>query len=81
MRVEVQLFAAAREAAGSGRVELELADGSTVSDALRELAEQFPRLGPILPQVRVAVGVEYADGRRLLSPGCQLALIPPVSGG
>ncbi len=38
MTVTVRLFAILRERAGSDSVQLELADGATVADALRELS-------------------------------------------
>jgi molybdopterin converting factor subunit 1 len=82
MIVEVRLFAILRELAGSSVVELELDDGASVDDALlalgreRELADALSRL-----HVQMAVNREYADGATRLSPGDELALIPPVSGG
>jgi molybdopterin converting factor subunit 1 len=76
MHVRVRLFAVLRERAGSGEIELELPDGAAVGDALervRTLTEGVP--------VVMAVNHEYADASAPLSPGDELALIPPVSGG
>ena len=47
MRVVVRLFAVLRERAGRDRVELELAPGATVADALASLAE-LPELAGVL---------------------------------
>jgi len=72
----VRLFAMLRERAGAPEVALELPDGARVGDALKEL-------GPVadgLPVV-MAVNREYAAEDRVLCPGDELALIPPVSGG
>jgi MoaE-MoaD fusion protein len=55
---------------------LELPDGARVGDALAELHG----LAGDLPLV-MAVNREYADEERVLDPGDELALIPPVSGG
>lgn len=76
MTLSVQLFAMLRERAGSDRVEVELADGATVSDLLTEMSD----LIGVMP-VRVAVNREYSDPVRALEPGDELALIPPISGG
>jgi molybdopterin converting factor subunit 1 len=82
VRVEVRLFAMLRERAGSSRIELELPDGATVSDALRALATDGPLGGLIeLMPVRMAVNREYASADTVLDPHDELALIPPVSGG
>jgi molybdopterin converting factor subunit 1 len=76
MHVRVRLFAVLRERAGAGEIELELPDGAAVSDAL----ERVSALTEGVPVV-MAVNHEYADASAALSPGDELALIPPVSGG
>jgi molybdopterin synthase catalytic subunit/molybdopterin converting factor small subunit len=75
MKVSVRLFAILRERAGSERIELELADGATVGDAIAALpvAQGVP--------VVMAVNREVAREDVVLSPDDELALIPPVSGG
>jgi MoaE-MoaD fusion protein len=81
MKVSVRLFAQLRERCGD-RVDVELADGATVADALaalgrqRELADLLERM-----PVTVAVNREYADREQRLAAGDELAVIPPVSGG
>ena len=77
MKVTVRLFAMLRERAGAREVELELPDGARISDALAALGHVAP---PELPLV-MAVNREYARDDRVLDPGDELALIPPVSGG
>jgi MoaE-MoaD fusion protein len=76
MVVHVRLFAALRERAGRDQLELELPDGALVSDALAAVDD----LARDLPLV-LAVNREYASPGDPLSPGDELALIPPVSGG
>jgi molybdopterin converting factor subunit 1 len=76
MEVTVRLFAMLRERAGQPELTLELPAGARVGDALAELhglAEGVPLV--------MAVNREYADEQRVLDPGDELALIPPVSGG
>ena len=76
MQVTVRLFAQLRERAGTNELSIELPDGARVQDALDQLGD----LAGDLPVV-MAVNREYADREALLSPGDELALIPPVSGG
>jgi molybdopterin synthase catalytic subunit len=82
MLVNVRLFAMLRERAGTGTVELRIAPGATVADALSALAAD-PRLAELLARlpVRLAVNRDYAAPETALAPGDELALIPPVSGG
>jgi MoaE-MoaD fusion protein len=76
MEVRVRLFAALRERAGAGEIELSLPDGARVSDALAQLSE----LTDGIPAV-MAVNQEYAEADARLHAGDEVALIPPVSGG
>jgi molybdopterin synthase catalytic subunit len=76
MTVRVRLFAALRERAGTGEVELELPEGARVGDALARLGDLAGGLALVM-----AVNREYADADVPLAPGDELALIPPVSGG
>ena len=80
--ITVRLFAMLRDRAGRDALELELADGSTVADALDALKDGTP-LGDALERmpVRAAVNREYVAADAPLSAGDEVALIPPVSGG
>ncbi|REK10276.1 MAG: molybdopterin converting factor subunit 1 [Planctomycetota bacterium] len=81
MNVTLHLFAVARELAQSDTLELELPEGATVGQLREHLAAEHPALAEILPHVLFAVDSEYVDNERTLSPECQIACIPPVSGG
>ena len=81
MQFDVRLFALYRERAGSSLVTVDVPDDATVgvlSDAVRAL---HPRLAPPEVRIVVAVNAEYADDDKALSPGDEVCLIPPVSGG
>ena len=82
MQVSVRLFAVLRERAGRDSVELALADGATVADALEALRVEagLDELLARLP-VRMAVNRDYASLETKLAQGDELALVPPVSGG
>jgi molybdopterin synthase catalytic subunit len=82
MNVQVRLFAILRERAGRDSLELELADGATVADALDALAGE-PGLEDVVPrmQLRAAVNREYVADDSPLRAGDEMAVIPPVSGG
>jgi molybdopterin converting factor subunit 1 len=75
----VHLFAAAAERAGALRVHLPLP--STVAHLRRALTDNVPSLVELLPRCAVAVNHEYATDDTPLSPGDEVAVIPPVSGG
>jgi molybdopterin synthase catalytic subunit len=75
MNVTVRLFAVLRERAGSHTLELDLADGATVRDAIA--AVEVARGVPVV----MAVNREVAAEDVVLHGDDELALIPPVSGG
>src|SRR5690349_10435304 len=83
MVLQVRLFAVLRERAGRDSLEIEVAEGATVAEALRALAEESEPLGAALEAMPVVMAVNrsYVGEEATLSAGDELALIPPVSGG
>jgi len=81
MRVTVLLFGAEREAAGSGRALVELADGRSCGVLRRTLAMALPALVPHLAGGRFAVNGEFVDDGHELGEGDEVALIGLVGGG
>lgn len=81
MRIEIQLFAALRERAGTDRVVLEdVAEGTTVAGLKELVRAAHPALGD-LGSVAGVIGTSYASPETVLEPGDEVALLPPVSGG
>jgi MoaE-MoaD fusion protein len=74
--VRVRLFAALRERAGSGSVDVDLPEGAVVGDVWPSLA-----LGDEPPGLLFARNRSYAGREEPLAAGDEVALIPPVSGG
>ncbi len=72
----MRLFAALRERAGSRSVELELPDSAVVGDVWGELG-----FGDEPAGLLYAVNRGYTEKSAQLSPGDEVAVIPPVSGG
>jgi sulfur-carrier protein len=81
MKLSVKLFARARDLAGTGTVSLELPDDCRVADMKQTLAACCPDLKPLLPNLLIAVGNEYANDDMSLNSTSEVACFPPVSGG
>ena len=81
MIINLKLFAAARQAVDQELLELELADGATITDLKNELVKQFPQFESMREHLLVAVDAEYAKEDQVLMPDQEVALIPPGSGG
>jgi MoaD family protein len=77
--IRVRLFAALRELAGTGHLEL---DAATVGDAAAVLSERLgPKFDRIMASGSVVVQGERVGPDRALSNGDEVAFLPPVSGG
>jgi len=77
--VVLRLFASAREAAGTGRVEVA---GTTVGEVLDQVRARFePPFAEVVDRSRIWVNGEPADAATPLRSGDEVAILPPVSGG
>lgn len=81
MRITVLYFAVFREKIGKDSEVVELADGSTVSDAVKALGERHVPIARLNGRFRCAVNADFALETHVLADGDELALIPPVAGG
>ena len=81
MRIELRLFARAREAAGTSSAELDAATLGELLDLAR--ANYGAEFGAVLDGSRVWInGDEPTDGDATpLQDGDEVAVLPPVSGG
>jgi molybdopterin converting factor subunit 1 len=80
MTITALFFASYADAFGRDQVEMEVPNGSTVGDFLRQLhAIDTERRLP--PAPLIAVNERYARHDHVLRPGDEVAVIPPVAGG
>ena len=80
--VSVILFAAARDAAGTAEIDILCDKPSTVDSVLTRAAEGNSGLHAFLStDFLVAVDEEFAEPSTLIVKACEVAVLPPVSGG
>lgn len=76
---QVRLFAAARDAAGTGRDDL---PGATVGEVLEHALERYGEsFAAVLPTCKIWVNGEPATAPDSIAETDELAVLPPVSGG
>lgn len=80
MTVNVLLFASYADALGAHSLALNVPTGATVADVLGHV-RAMSGAGQLPSEPLVAVNERYARRDRVLAPGDQVAIIPPVSGG
>ncbi len=81
MKLSIQLFAAAREAAEQSPVIVELPEGATVADLRQQLVRDIPGLKSLAEVLLVAVNNQYAAESQSVHVDDTIACFPPVSGG
>lgn len=81
MKVHIVLFARIKEIVGEDRLELSFDDVATVASLKSELLQRYPDVSEMLPHCTVSVNHEYSSDDEVLTDGCEVGLIPPVSGG
>jgi molybdopterin synthase sulfur carrier subunit len=75
----IRLFAAARDAAGTGRDDL---SGATVGQVLDQARERYgASFAAVLPTCRIWVNGEPAGMDDPVGVADEVAVLPPVSGG
>ena len=80
MTVDVLLFASYADALGRDRVTLDLPADASVRDVLDQV-RLLPGAERLPPAPLVAVNQQYAARHQRLTPGDEVAIIPPVAGG
>jgi sulfur-carrier protein len=80
MTIRILYFGRLAEAVGVRQAELELAEGDTLLETVRQqLVSSHPALDD--PTIRVAVNQTLANENLTINDGDELAFFPPVSGG
>ncbi len=81
MDVQIKLFATLKDKAGSNKITVTVAEPATVTTLLEAVGAAYPALQTSLPIALVSVNKAFAGEDTAVSPGDEVALFPPVSGG
>jgi len=79
--VQVMLFSVLRERTGERVLSVTIPNSETVESFVDRLAMAYQPIADLKSVVRVAVNKRYATANDMVSPGDEIALITPVSGG
>lgn len=80
MKCTIKAFGISKDIIGNRLLELELPEGSTVTDLKKVLFEKYVGFAD-LKSLYIALNNDYADEKMILKEGDEIAIIPPVSGG
>ncbi|MAU01201.1 MAG: molybdopterin converting factor [Anaerolineaceae bacterium] len=81
MEIQIKLFATLKDRAGTNKINITVEEPATVADLLAATEKAYPSLATSLPIALVSVNKAFAGKDTAVSPGDEVALFPPVSGG
>jgi MoaD family protein len=81
VKIQVQFYAQLRDLAGRQTLDVDLAEGTAVSDLLEQIYRKAPVLRSHDKSILVGVGVEFVDRNYRLKSGDEISIMPPVQGG
>lgn len=79
--VTVLWFARLGEVAGREQETVRFCSTIHTSDVLRWAAQRLPAAAGLISRSRLALDHRFVSGPLTLENGCEIAVIPPVSGG
>ncbi len=82
--IKLVFFASLREELGCESLEVEFKEPITLSEMIKQVEEkEGRRWGEVLAgeSVKIAINKEIVVNDELLSDGCEVAFLPPVTGG
>lgn len=81
MRVRVLFFGRLKDIVGRSEENAEVAEGARLEELFARYGERYPELTPFRGSVVASINLVFADWKSRLSPGDEVAFLPPVSGG
>lgn len=79
--VSVRFFGAAADLADTREAEVPVETGTTLGGLWTVVAERYPALSPMRDSLAYSINNEYARWTDTVTPGDEVAVLPPVSGG
>ena len=81
MKIELLLFATAKDLFGQPTITVELPESATVVELKHALIQRQPDFADLISRCAFSVDQQYASDSTKLQPEQEIAMIPPVSGG
>jgi MoaD family protein len=81
VKIQVQFYAQLRDLVGRQTLDVDLAEGTVVSELLEQIYAKAPALRSHDKSILVGAGVDFVDRNYKLRPGDEISIMPPVQGG
>ncbi len=81
MKIKVLLYYHLKEKAGTGNLDVDINDGSTIKDLKLKLINDFPSLGAHLHNVMILMDGKIVLDEDRLKENASVSFLTPVGGG
>jgi len=81
LKVQILMFAQARQILNQSEVSLDIPDDASVSQLRIAVGKSWPELQPLLDRSSFSLNGAYAGESDPIPVDAEIAMIPPVSGG
>jgi molybdopterin converting factor subunit 1 len=81
MTSQILFFSTLKDCVGTGEMTWPLDTPVAVGELYSKLSEKFPPLAKWRPSLLMAINQAYVSADALVSPGDEVAFMPPVQGG
>jgi molybdopterin synthase sulfur carrier subunit len=81
LAIQLLAFGGTKTIVGATELRFPIGSACTTGELLDEICRRYPGLEPQRQSLRLAVNGAYAGMGQRVSPGDEVALIPPVAGG
>ena len=81
MKLHVRFYSQLRDLAGRSGFDVDLVEGTVVSDLLEQIYVETPALRSHDKSILIGAGVEFVDRNYMLKLNEEIAIMPPVQGG
>jgi MoaD family protein len=79
--MKVWFYAQLRDLAGAQELDVDLAEGSTITQLLEKIYERKPELRAHDKSILVGAGLEFVERNYIVKDGDEISIMPPVQGG
>jgi molybdopterin converting factor subunit 1 len=80
-KIKVKLFAVLKEAVGKKEIIVAVPSGATLKMLKNKILQEYPALNSFSNKFILSVNLKVATDDTIITPGDEIAILPPVSGG
>jgi molybdopterin synthase catalytic subunit len=81
IKIDISFFATIRAIIGEKRIQMEIPEGSTISDLKKILARKYPEAQDAFPGMLTSINRVFSQDHDLIPEDAEVAFFPHIAGG